>query len=64
MPMHHLSVLRFWRHAVVVAVAAGVSACAAPAPKVGLKSQSKTSEYFAESEYGVKASPRVSNAAS
>ena len=64
MPVRQLSVLRFWRQAVVVAAVAGVSACAAPTPKAGLKSQSKTSEYFAESEYGVKASPRISQAAS
>lgn len=35
-----------------------LAACAAPTPKAGKK---RSKEYFAESEYGVKASPRVSN---
>jgi rare lipoprotein A len=40
------------------ASAALLSACATPQPKVAQK-KSHSKEYFAESEYGVKASPRV-----
>ena len=47
--------------AIVISAAVALTACtAAPALKPGLKSGG-TKEYFAESEYGVKASPRVSN---
>jgi rare lipoprotein A len=49
------------RHVSTIAVcamtAAFLAACASPAPKTSSKKRSK--EYFAESEYGVKASPRV-----
>ncbi|MGB3387940.1 MAG: septal ring lytic transglycosylase RlpA family protein [Pseudaminobacter sp.] len=49
------------RHVSTIAVfalsAAFLAACASPAPKAASKKRSK--EYFAESEYGVKASPRV-----
>ncbi|WP_110753421.1 septal ring lytic transglycosylase RlpA family protein [Phyllobacterium leguminum] len=41
----------------VVILGACVAACAAPQPKS--KSKPRPKEYFAESEYGVKASPRV-----
>lgn len=50
-----------WRHGSAIAVfalsAAFLAACASPTPKASSKKRSK--EYFAESEYGVKASPRV-----
>lgn len=47
--------------AVVASAAVLVTACTgAPSIKTTLK-PTKTNEYFAESEYGVKASPRVSN---
>lgn len=36
-----------------------LGACASPTPKVATASKPKSKEYFAESEYGVKASPRV-----
>ena len=39
--------------------ALALAACSTPSPKVAGKSRSK--EYFSEREYGVKASPRVSN---
>lgn len=49
------------RHVSTIAVcamtAAFLAACASPAPKASSSKRSK--EYFAESEYGVKASPRV-----
>jgi rare lipoprotein A len=46
--------------AIVISAAVALTACTgAPSLKTGLKSGTK--EYFAESEYGVKASPRVSN---
>ncbi|RUM96180.1 septal ring lytic transglycosylase RlpA family protein [Pseudaminobacter arsenicus] len=54
------------RHVSTIAVfalsAAFLAACASPAPKTSSKKRSK--EYFAESEYGVKASPRVTTARS
>jgi rare lipoprotein A len=54
---------RHLRRASTVAVfavsAAFLAACASPTPKVSGKKRPK--EYFAESEYGVKASPRVTN---
>jgi len=53
---------RHFRRASTVAVfalsAAFLAACATPSPKAGKK---RPKEYFAESEYGVKASPRVTN---
>ncbi|WP_425350271.1 septal ring lytic transglycosylase RlpA family protein [Phyllobacterium phragmitis] len=57
------SLVRYWtkrfdlRVAGVVILGAFVAACATPQPKSKGKHRSK--EYFAESEYGVKASPRV-----
>ena len=45
---------------VVIAVIGGVlTACAAPATDQKTKSKTRSKEYFAESQYGVKASPRV-----
>lgn len=41
--------------------AAFLAACSAGPTKVAGKKPTRSSEYFAESEYGVKASPRVSN---
>jgi rare lipoprotein A len=41
--------------------AAFLAACSAGPAKVAGKKPTRSSEYFAESEYGVKASPRVSN---
>lgn len=41
------------------ASAALLSACATPQPKAVSHKKSQSKEYFAESEYGVKASPRV-----
>lgn len=38
-----------------------LAACASPQPKAMVNKRTQTKEYFAESEYGVKASPRVSN---
>jgi len=56
---------RHFRRASTVAVlalsAAFLVACATPTPKAGKK---RPKEYFAESEYGVKASPRVTNLSS
>ena len=47
--------------AIIATVAIALAACtSAPSPKGGVK-VSSSKEYFAESEYGVKASPRVSN---
>lgn len=43
----------------VVVSSVALAACSSPTSKVSGKKRSK--EYFAESEYGVKASPRVSN---
>lgn len=43
----------------IAALSVLVSACSAPTPKTGLN-KTGTKEYFAEAEYGVKASPRVS----
>lgn len=46
----------------VFAVSAGLLAsCSATAPKVAETKKKRSKEYFAESIYGVKASPRVSN---
>ena len=39
--------------------AALLAACATPQPKSMIHKQSRSKEYFSESEYGVKASPRV-----
>lgn len=44
-----------------IACVALVSACQTPTPKAEVE-KSDTDEYFAESEYGVKASPRVADA--
>ncbi|MDR7032571.1 septal ring lytic transglycosylase RlpA family protein [Mesorhizobium sp. BE184] len=46
----------------VAASAALLAACATPQPKGMVNTKSRSKEYFAESEYGVKASPRVTNA--
>lgn len=46
--------------ALLAGVAIAVAGCASPTPQGPKKPRSK--EYFAESEYGVKASPRVTNA--
>ena len=50
------------RHVSTIAVfalsAAFLAACASPAPKAST-AKKRSKEYFAESEYGVKASPRV-----
>jgi len=43
----------------LAASAALLGACATPQPKAGVQKKSHSKEYFAESEYGVKASPRV-----
>lgn len=43
----------------LAAVAALLTACATPKPEATIHKQSRSKEYFAESEYGVKASPRV-----
>lgn len=46
----------------LAASVSALSACASQTPKVAVESRNTQSkEYFAESEYGVKASPRVSN---
>ncbi len=47
----------------IAACAALLTACNSTTPKVAV-SKSKSKEYFAESEYGVKASPRVSTKSS
>ncbi len=46
--------------AVLVAVSAGLLASCASAPQKSASSKKRSKEYFAESIYGVKASPRVS----
>ncbi|MBA3448075.1 MAG: septal ring lytic transglycosylase RlpA family protein [Pseudaminobacter sp.] len=46
--------------AVLTLSAAFLAACASPQPK-NMVNKKRSKEYFAESEYGVKASPRVSN---
>ncbi len=46
----------------LAASAALLAACATPQPKGMIHNKSRSKEYFAESEYGVKASPRVTNA--
>lgn len=43
-----------------VLAAALLAGCGAPAPKAMVAKRAHSKEYFAESEYGVKASPRVS----
>jgi rare lipoprotein A len=45
--------------AVLALTAAFVAACASPQPKAMVNTKKRSKEYFAESEYGVKASPRV-----
>ncbi|MHB2264988.1 septal ring lytic transglycosylase RlpA family protein [Aliihoeflea sp. PC F10.4] len=45
----------------VISGAAFLAACSASSTKVASKKPTRSSEYFAESEYGVKASPRVSS---
>lgn len=45
----------------LIAVSIMLSACASPQPKAMVHKRNQTKEYFAESEYGVKASPRVTN---
>lgn len=46
----------------LIAVSAfAFTACSSPTSKVASKQPTRSKEYFAESEYGVKASPRVSN---
>ena len=49
------------RLSVVFVAATAVLAGCASDPKASLSKRPKSKEYFAESEYGVKASPRVSN---
>jgi rare lipoprotein A len=46
-----------------MAAAVSLAACGAQPTKVSSSSKPRSKEYFAESEYGVKASPRVSNLA-
>ncbi len=46
---------------ILMSGAALLAACSAGPTKVAGKKPTRSSEYFAESEYGVKASPRVSN---
>lgn len=46
---------------IVMSGAALLAACSASPTKVAGKKPTRSTEYFAESEYGVKASPRVSN---
>jgi len=46
---------------VLGAATAMLAACASPEPKSMVSKKPRSKEYFAESEYGVKASPRVSN---
>lgn len=48
----------------LAAVALFTVACASPQPKAMVNKKPRSKEYFAESEYGVKASPRVTNARS
>ncbi len=48
----------------VALCAAFVAACASPQPKSMVAKKSRSKEYFAESIWGVKASPRVTNKAS
>lgn len=48
---------------VLIVAGAVLASCAGPAPKTKVKA-TKSKEYFPESVYGVKASPRVSNKAS
>jgi rare lipoprotein A len=50
--------------AVLALTAAFVAACASPQPKSMVNPKKRPKEYFAESEYGVKASPRVAYGAS
>ena len=45
--------------ALLAASAALLAACASPQPKAMVDRKSRSKEYFSESEYGVKASPRV-----
>jgi rare lipoprotein A len=47
---------------VILAVSAAfLAACAAPQPKAMVNKKKRSKEYFSESAYGVKASPRVTN---
>ncbi|MER2534610.1 MAG: septal ring lytic transglycosylase RlpA family protein [Rhizobiaceae bacterium] len=50
--------------AVFAVAAAFLAGCASTEPKAMVNTKKRSKEYFAESEYGVKASPRVSNARS
>jgi rare lipoprotein A len=46
--------------ALLAGAAALLASCASPQPTASIASKARSKEYFAESEYGVKASPRVS----
>ena len=46
--------------AVLVIAAASLAACSTTQPKSMVVPKKKSKEYFSETEYGVKASPRVS----
>jgi rare lipoprotein A len=50
--------------AVFAVAAAFLAGCASTEPKAMVNTKKRSKEYFAESEYGVKASPRVSHARS
>jgi len=52
---------RLGSFAVLACSAAFLVACGTPEPKAMVSPKKRSKEYFAESEYGVKASPRVSN---
>lgn len=54
-----LHLRRISAFALLGASAALLAACASPKPTVTASKQTRSKEYFAESEYGVKASPRV-----
>ncbi|MGU3576739.1 septal ring lytic transglycosylase RlpA family protein [Brucellaceae bacterium C25G] len=60
--MNQKHLIKKSRRFVVIAVLGGVlTACAAPSAEQKTKSKPRSKEYFAESQYGVKASPRVTN---
>jgi rare lipoprotein A len=50
--------------AVLAFSTAFLAACASPQPKAMVNRKQRSNEYFSESEYGVKASPRITNLAS
>ncbi|MBN7756391.1 septal ring lytic transglycosylase RlpA family protein [Nitratireductor aquimarinus] len=57
--VHRIAVRRLSSAIAFAACAALLSACSSTTPKVAVN-KTKSKEYFAESEYGVQASPRVS----